>query len=102
MKQHTELFWISLVVLFVSLIAMACCESVRRTAPTNFIFLGLFTIAQAFMLGTMTSRVSADTVMIAIGATAGITVGLTLFAFQVSSGLPFKMFSILQNCSQIS
>lgn len=54
--------WIAIIVLFVTLIAMACCEGVRRSFPTNFIFLGLFTLAQTFMLGMMTSRVPADTV----------------------------------------
>lgn len=82
LRAHRELFWVALVVLFVSMIAMACCESVRRTSPTNFIFLGLFTVAQSFMLGTMTSAVPAETVMLAVGATAVICGALTLFAFQ--------------------
>ena len=33
----------------------ACCTSVRRKAPMNFIFLGLFTAAQSFLLGTAAS-----------------------------------------------
>lgn len=61
---------------------MACCETVRRTSPMNFIFLGIFTVAQSFMLGAMTSRVPADTVMLAVGATAVVCFALTLFAFQ--------------------
>lgn len=82
LKSHRELFWVALVVLFVTMIAMACCESVRRTPPTNFIFLGLFTVAQSFMLGTLTSQVPADTVMLAVGATALVCLALTLFALQ--------------------
>lgn len=54
--------WIAIIILFVTLIALACCEGVRRSFPMNFIFLGLFTLAQTFMLGTMTARVPADTV----------------------------------------
>ncbi|XP_031632621.1 protein lifeguard 1-like isoform X2 [Contarinia nasturtii] len=82
LKNHSELFWVALVVLFVTMIAMACCETVRRTSPTNFIFLGLFTLAQSFMLGTMTSHVDHKTVMLAVGTTGVICFALTLFALQ--------------------
>lgn len=79
---HRELFWVALAVLIVTMIAMACCEGVRRTSPTNFIFLGLFTLAQSFMLGAMTSQVPPETVMLAVGATAAVCLALTLFALQ--------------------
>jgi protein lifeguard len=46
---------VALVLVFVCLIAMACCESVRRTSPMNFIFLGIFTVAQSFLLGVSSS-----------------------------------------------
>ena len=42
----------AIVVMMVCLVAMACCESVRRKAPTNFIFLGVFTVCEGIMLGT--------------------------------------------------
>lgn len=74
--------WVALAVLIVTLIAMACCEGVRRKTPMNYIFLGLFTLAQTFMLGMTTSRVPPETVMIAIGITAVVCLCLTLFAFQ--------------------
>lgn len=82
LKGHPELLWVAIAVLFVTMIAMACCESVRRTAPTNFIFLGLFTLAQSFMLGTLTAKVPPQTVMLAVGATALVCLALTLFALQ--------------------
>lgn len=82
MHHHRELFWIAFVVLFVTMIAMACCEGVRRSPPTNFIFLGLFTLAETFMLGTMTAHVPSETVLLAVGATAAVCLGLTLFAMQ--------------------
>lgn len=80
--SHRELFWVAVVLLFGTMIAMACCESVRRTSPTNFIMLGIFTVAQSFMLGMMTSHLPYDTVMLAVGATAVVCLALTLFAFQ--------------------
>lgn len=74
--------WVAFAVLLVTMISMACCESVRRTSPTNFIFLGIFTLAESFTLGMMTSRVPAETVMLAVGATAAVCLALTLFAMQ--------------------
>ena len=45
-------FLIGIMILtFVLLIAMACCESVRRKSPMNLICLGLFTVCEGFMLG---------------------------------------------------
>jgi len=68
--------------MLVCLIAMACCEGVRRKFPTNMIFLGVFTAAEGFMLGTLCAHFEVDAILIAVGITAGVTLGLTLFAFQ--------------------
>lgn len=75
-------FWVAFGILFITMLSMACCETVRRTAPTNFIFLGLFTLAQGFLLGMTTIRFSTDEVMLGVGLTAVICFSLTLFAFQ--------------------
>merc|ERR1712113_85035 len=48
----------------------------------NIIFLGVFTAAEGFMLGSLAARFEADAVLIAFGITSGVTLGLTLFAFQ--------------------
>ncbi|GAB0094558.1 protein lifeguard 1 [Sergentomyia squamirostris] len=81
-RSHPEMWWIALILLFVTLIAMACCTNVRRKAPMNFIFLGLFTLAQSFMLGVMASNFKSEEVLLAVGITAAVCLGLTLFAFQ--------------------
>ena len=79
---HPEMWWIALVIMIVSLISLACCEGVRRKTPHNFIFLGLFTLAEGFMLGAVTANYRADEVLMAVGVCAAITLGLTIFAFQ--------------------
>ncbi|XP_050075075.1 protein lifeguard 1-like isoform X2 [Anopheles maculipalpis] len=81
-QNHPEMFWIALGVMIVTLISMACCGDVRRKAPMNFIFLTLFTLAQAFLLGVTTANFSSQEVMLAVGITAAVCLGLTLFAFQ--------------------
>ena len=81
-RRSNTIYWISMVITLVCIIAMACCEGVRRKFPTNIIFLGVFTAAEGFMLGSLAARFEADAVLIAVGITAGVTLGLTLFAFQ--------------------
>lgn len=81
-QRSNTIYWISMVITLVCIIAMACCEGVRRKFPTNIIFLGVFTAAEGFMLGSLAARFQADAVLIAVGITAGVTLGLTLFAFQ--------------------
>lgn len=74
--------WIAFGVLLVTMIAMACCESVRRKSPMNFIFLFIFTIAQSFVLGVVSSTYASSEVFLAVGITAAVCLALTIFAFQ--------------------
>lgn len=63
-------FWIwivALVVFIVTMIALACCEGLRRKAPGNFILLGLFTVAQSFMMGVMAANFDRFEVVLALG-----------------------------------
>merc|ERR1712059_1961 len=76
------MFWVALVVMLVTLISMACCSSVRRKTPHNYIFLGLFTAAEGFLLGMATSTYSVPEVLISVGVCAAVVLALTLFAFQ--------------------
>jgi FtsH-binding integral membrane protein len=75
-------FYTCLVVTIVSIIVLACCESVRRKAPMNFIILGLFTLCEGFLLGIVAGRYNTESVLIAVGITCGVTFALTIFAFQ--------------------
>lgn len=81
-RSHFWLFIVALIVLIATMIALACCGEVRRKAPMNFILLGLFTVAESFMLGLVSSTYRGDTVLMAVGITAVLCLGLTLFAFQ--------------------
>lgn len=64
------------------MVCMACCESVRRKTPLNFIFLFLFTVAESFLLGMVAGQYEANEVLMAVGITAAVALGLTLFALQ--------------------
>ena len=49
--KNTWMMWLSFCITFACLIALACCEGVRRNSPGNLICLGVFTIAEGFTLG---------------------------------------------------
>lgn len=81
-RQNSWLWWVAFIIMLVTMISMACCESVRRKTPTNYIFLGIFTLTMSFMLGLVTSTYRANEVLMAVGITAVVCLALTLFAFQ--------------------
>lgn len=66
----------------VLILALSCCGNLRRRVPINFIALGLFTIAEGLMLGSVTVYYNAEAVMWAVGATAFVSLTLTVFAMQ--------------------
>lgn len=61
----TKNVWIVIVgavVGLVAVIAISCCESVRRTFPINLIFLGLLTIAESLIVGVLGALYGKETV----------------------------------------
>lgn len=81
-KLHPGLSIIAIIITFGTLIALACCEDLRRKSPTNFILLALFTLAESFLLAVSVSRYYPEQVMLALGLTTLICFALTIFAFQ--------------------
>lgn len=76
-------FLIVIVVLTIALFfAIICSGDLRRKAPTNYILLGLFTVTLSLVLGFISTKYRGDIVLMAMGMTAVICLGLTLFAFQ--------------------
>lgn len=47
-----------------TMLAMACCESVRRTTPMNYIFLFIFTLAEGFLMGIISAYYKTNDVSI--------------------------------------
>ncbi|XP_076337101.1 protein lifeguard 1-like isoform X2 [Tachypleus tridentatus] len=79
---HIELFWIALVLMFILMIVLVCCDKVRRTSPTNIFILIAFTVLESFLLGFAAGGYKADEVVMAVGICAVVSLGLTIFAFQ--------------------
>ncbi|XP_020793024.2 protein lifeguard 1 [Boleophthalmus pectinirostris] len=69
-------------VVLVLVVALSCCDNLRRQVPLNFIALGLFTVAEGLMLGSVAAFYDAEAVLWAMLATALVSLALSLFAFQ--------------------
>lgn len=86
LRQWTlEHYWFTycmMGVVVVLVIALSCGGNLRRRVPLNFLALGLFTIAEGMLLGSITILFEAEAVMWAIGATALVTFSLSVFAMQ--------------------
>ncbi|XP_067305756.1 protein lifeguard 1 [Pseudorasbora parva] len=69
-------------VTFALIIVLICCGDIRRKVPLNFIFLGLFTITEGLLLGSVVVYYSAEAVLWAVGATALVSLAMSLFSLQ--------------------
>ncbi|CAG9131858.1 unnamed protein product [Plutella xylostella] len=82
----------------VSFCCILCCKSPRRRVPYNYLFLLAFTLGLSLLVATVTSMYEVGTVLLAVGVTGVIVLGLTLFAFQTKydfttlNGSLFVMF----------
>merc|ERR1719187_54253 len=81
-RENMWLLWTSMGVSLVVLFPMICVKSLRMQFPTNFILLAVFTIAEAIMLGMVSTVYDTEAVIMAAGITAVIVFALTVFAFQ--------------------
>jgi len=80
-----EEYWVMIAAMvgtFACIIVLACVPGFSRKTPGNFICLGIFTVLESIMLGTTASYFNVDAVLMAVGATAAISLGLSIFAFQ--------------------
>ncbi|XP_041799294.1 protein lifeguard 1 [Chelmon rostratus] len=80
-----DTYWFSfsmMAVVLVLILVLSCCGNLRRQVPLNFIALGLFTVAEGLMLGSVAAYFEAEAVLWAVGATALVSFSLTLFAVQ--------------------
>lgn len=82
MLRNSGLGIIAIIITFGTLIALACCEDLRRKSPANFILLFLFTFGESFLLGITVSQKHPQEVLLALGLTTLICFALTIFALQ--------------------
>ncbi|KAL1516996.1 hypothetical protein ABEB36_000819 [Hypothenemus hampei] len=81
-QENPLLLLIPVITTFVIIIILACCSNLRRKTPANYILLIIFTIAEGFLVGTISSFFDTNIVLLAVGVTAVVCLALTIFAFQ--------------------
>ncbi|KAI8497084.1 PREDICTED: protein lifeguard 1-like [Branchiostoma belcheri] len=81
-REHFWMYYVALGITFVMIIMLACCPNIRRNFPVNFICLAIFTLAEGYLLGSISAAYGADAVMWAAGITAVVALSLTIFALQ--------------------
>jgi len=75
---------------------MWCNPQLTRKSPQNYLLLGLFTLGKALLVGFISLQYTQESVLIAIGITALVVFGLTLFACQTTydfTGLGVYLFA---------
>jgi len=83
---HTDismvLYIVGYVIFIVTYFAIACCERVRKKSPGNIIAITIFTLSLSLMVSMICLFHDVVWVMMALGITAALCLGLTLFSFQ--------------------
>ena len=87
-------YWTSCGLMFVCVISTIFGSSIRRKAPWNFLFLGIFTLCEGLMMGVISSFYNVDAVLIGVGITCAVTFTLMLFTFQTKVDI-LSMGSVL-------
>ncbi len=82
-QANPGVLYAALGIYVLSAIMLTCCgEAPRRTYPTNYILLGVFTLATSIMVGVVSASYAPESVALAAGLTLFIFLGLTAFAWQ--------------------
>lgn len=79
-NAHQWPFILSMVVGIGCLLTLSCCSHQARVFPNNYIFLSIFTLAESVMLGVICGAYALDSILIAVGVTSLLTLGLVGYA----------------------
>jgi FtsH-binding integral membrane protein len=66
----------------VSILVLSFSESARHSHPTNLILLAVFTAAEGVLIGNISAQYKIASVALAVIITAGVTLGLTVYAMR--------------------
>jgi len=90
MIGHMWFFWFTAITGLVLSCVFACCQSVGRSVPINYILLTVFTLCEAYLVAFAVAIVQdRHTVLAAAFLTAGVVCGLTLYAMTTKTDYTF-------------
>ncbi|CAM4882586.1 unnamed protein product [Rotaria socialis] len=76
------LYYTSYAVFLVTYFVLICSKRIARRYPLNLVLLGLLTISMGYMMGMISAYYDVASILIAVGITTGVCLGVTLFSFQ--------------------
>ncbi|CAF1520120.1 unnamed protein product, partial [Rotaria sordida] len=76
------LYFVSYFVFFVTYFTLVWSKSAARKFPCNLILLAIVTLSMGYMLGMISAYYKIESVLIAVGITGFVCLGITLFSFQ--------------------
>ncbi|VDL18883.1 unnamed protein product [Hymenolepis diminuta] len=79
-RSNIWFYYLAYAIFFATYIALACCDQVRRKFPGNFIALFVFTLALAYMAGTLSAMYTVNSVLVCLLITLGVCVTVSLAA----------------------
>ncbi|CAF3827822.1 unnamed protein product [Rotaria magnacalcarata] len=105
--RSSEGYWLyftSYITFLVTYFALSCSKTAARTFPINLIFLSIVTLSMSYMMAMISAYYEIESVLIAIGITVFVFIGITLFSFQTKYdltscfGILFVMLLVLLCC----
>ena len=91
MEENLWFYIVCILLSVIILLVLFFVKELHRKVPYNYILLFLFTIFESFSISYITSYYSPETIALATGCTAGLTLILTLYAYFTKSD--FTMFA---------
>jgi FtsH-binding integral membrane protein len=79
--RNTSVLWASIIGSLIIVIVLSACESVSRRFPMNLLLLFVFTMFESILIGYATIVYETDSILMGIGITLVLVVGLTIFSF---------------------
>mmetsp|Transcript_61839 Transcript_61839/g.192065 ORF Transcript_61839/g.192065 Transcript_61839/m.192065 type:complete len:267 (+) Transcript_61839:95-895(+) len=80
-REHMGLYYAATYGTLVVVLGMSCCcQQAARTFPTNYMCLGVLTVGMSISTGFITAFYNTQSVLMALGLTAFVFLGLTAYA----------------------
>lgn len=85
LANNSWMLGVSVDMMLITVIVMACCSGVARSYPTNYILLFLLTAFEGVVVGFVSATYTASSVILCLGITAVVFLCLTVYAWNTKT-----------------
>lgn len=86
-KENTWLIVVCIIINFITLIALYCFRNVCKEVPKNYILLGVYTLAESYLLSCLCSVVSPGIILMAFLILIAIVVSLVIYSVKTKTDI---------------